>query len=228
MPANKRETVGLALVGDFASKAQVDAAAALQAAAALERLGASAASVKGTPKSAAEGVDDLATRLKAAKSAAEDLRAQADKAFALGNKRRGDALEKSADALDPIFKEEKEAGSALEKALDAGGEKAKGWLVGGATVAAAAIVAASTYLLEKGIELGIHQTAEREKQSRIFDKLTDGEGDLAYRVTMSLAGEKGVEPAEAAQRVKGLIQAGFDKEENEILFKAAGGPWRRG
>lgn len=221
MPATERETVGLNLTGDFASKAQVDAAAALQAAAALERLGGAAGSVKGTPKSAAEGVDDLTSRLKAAKHAADELRAQADRAFALGNKRRGDALEKSAEALDPLFNEEKDTASFFEKALDAGGEKAKGWIVGGATVAAAAIVAASTYLLEKGIELGVHQTAEREKQSRIFDKLTDGEGDIAYRVTMSLAGEKGVEPAEAALRVKGLIQAGFDKDETEILFRAA-------
>jgi hypothetical protein len=234
MPATETQTVGLDLVGNFGSKAETDAKAALKMAEALDALEAASAKVRGAPKSASDAMDALAAKYIKTKEAAEKaatwaakFREEAALAYKAGNKGWGDTLSAEANKLHPHIAEEKNAtalgylGGLVGDTLEAGAAKASPLLLAGGAAAAAAIVAASAYMLEKGVELGVRQTSEREAQTRILDKLTQGQGDLAYRVTMSLAGEKGVDPATAAERVKGLIQAGFDRSETEILFRAS-------
>lgn len=127
------------------------------------------------------------------------------------------------------------------EAADAAGEIKKGAESGktSMTLGAEAIKGAVRYLGEKGVEFvsgavswaaqtaaaalkfGVEQSAAADKQEEILDKLTGGQGELAYRMSLSLGGETGQTPATALERLKGLIGAKFSQEEIPLIFKAA-------
>jgi hypothetical protein len=90
-----------------------------------------------------------------------------------------------------------------------------------AGVAAAALAYGAVKILDAVVRAGVSATDDRNKQVAILDKLSGGKGDVTFKLSMSLAGEAGVDPATALERVKGLMAAKFSKEEIPLLFKAA-------
>ncbi len=120
----------------------------------------------------------------------------------------------------------------IKTALSAGGIA----LEKGATLAlqsALAVGVAAAGIVAGTVKLGIESTAAADKQRRALGYLTRGygeatgkgrgvvQGDLAYRVTLALGAEKGVEPAKALERMRGLIEAGFGREPSELLFRVS-------
>lgn len=92
------------------------------------------------------------------------------------------------------------------------------------------MVAAAAAVATAGAKFGIDVSSAKrdaEESLRNLTKNFGGEkrgveqGDVAFRVTMSLAGEKGVDPQTAMQRVRGLIDSKFDRKDTEIYFRVS-------
>lgn len=92
---------------------------------------------------------------------------------------------------------------------------------GMAATAALAIAAAGVGLVAAGVKYGIENTAQRQKNQAVLDKLTRGQGVEAEEFSKSLAAETGVDEDKAMERVKALIQAKFGKEDTGAIFRAS-------
>lgn len=228
------------------AKEDADAVAALAAqlrAAKEEYRGLQEAAKGEGPKTRLEAakaaVNDLATSYKALAAAkkeadrgeekrAKDADKKAKEAQKAEEKRFKDQEKRRADE-DKAVKEEK-------KALEEGAGKASDLLKSGAeavTKAALAVTAAAAGLVAGAVKLGIESTAAADKQRRALGYLTRGfgeasgkgrgvvQGDLAYRVTLALASEKGVAPEAALERMRRLIDAKFGREQTEMLFRVS-------
>lgn len=90
-----------------------------------------------------------------------------------------------------------------------------------AATAALAIAAAGVGLVAAGVKYGIENTAQRQKNQAVLDKLTRGQGAEAEEFSKSLAAETGVGEDKAMERVKALIQAKFGKEDTGAIFRAS-------
>ncbi len=146
---------------------------------------------------------------KAAVSAAKATEKGRDKANALAVK--GYQYQKAAEADD----------AAKTAALY---ESAGAALSGGAALAlkaALAIGAAGAGLVIAGIKTGIEATATKQKNIAVLDRLTKGQGEIAESVSKQLAGQTGVSEEKAMERVKGLIQAKFNRAQTEDIFRAS-------
>ena len=100
--------------------------------------------------------------------------------------------------------------------LEAGGGFATA--IGGAALA---IGAAGVGLVAAGLKFGIENTAQRQKNTAILDRLTGGQGAEAEEFSKKLAGDTGTSEDKAMERVKGLIQAKFGKEDTGAIFRAS-------
>ena len=87
--------------------------------------------------------------------------------------------------------------------------------------AALAIGAAGVGFVAAGLKFGIENTAQRQKNTAILDRLTGGQGAEAEEFSKRLAGDTGVSEDKAMERVKGLIQAKFGKEDTGAIFRAS-------
>jgi hypothetical protein len=265
------ETVGLDLAGNFRSKAQEDAAAAREAAAALEKLGIAAEGMKGV-KSLTDQLGAARAELKRLQDAANvELFAKNPLAKAKHDveeleralKQKAEAAKKVRDVFDKMVGADKiSTGSPETFAGRVRGVAAASWttkkdsiadqagvlrgllanggkdLEGHATASAVALggavgalkmggeilssaAAKAKDLLIEGVQYGIEKSAAREKQTSILDKLTRGEGKLAYRVSTELSAATGVDTGTTRDRMKGLIQAHFNEADTRTQIKAA-------
>jgi len=111
-------------------------------------------------------------------------------------------------------------------ALDAGGALTAGGAAlsaGGGIVLGAAerLAIAGAGFMKQGLEFGIQMSAERAKQKAIFDQLTHGQGEVALQVRAKIAGETGMSGVDVGMRMRGLILAGFKRNDTELLLRAA-------
>lgn len=244
MPAQGVETISLNLDGNFAAKAKEDAAAGNALAGSLDRLAASSAGIKppalGDAGAGIKGLGASSAGIKAIGADAKRTAAEIDKLKASSASPFGplappksDKVKEKEKAFDLKFRaaEAADAGSTLAKGAEAG----KGSMSSGSE----AIKGAARYLGEKGVDFalsgarwaadvaagalkaGVEQSAAAQKQTAILDKLTGGQGELAFKMAMSLGGATGVAPEVAIERLKGLIGAKFSQEEIPLLFSAA-------
>lgn len=174
--------------------------------------------------------------VKALEKAQKDANAQAVKAFQYQRAAAADAdkaaagkikdlfgtsvMELGARRIAAAFGKGKEETKAIEGALMQGGAALASGAAAAAT-AALAIGAAGVGLIAAGIKYGIEGTASRIKNQAVLDKLTGGQGEIADDVNKALAAATGIDEDKALERTKGLIQAGFNREETEIVFRAS-------
>lgn len=129
-------------------------------------------------------------------------------------------FELGARSLAGAFGKGKEETKAIEGALMAGGAA----ISGGATIAlaaAGALASAAIGITAATVKLGIESTAQKQRNIDILDKLTRGQGEEAEAFSKSLAAQTGVAEDAAMERVKGLIQAKFNKQDTGAIFKAS-------
>lgn len=129
-------------------------------------------------------------------------------------------FELGARSLAGAFGKGAEETKAIEGALMAGGEA----LAGGAAFAAKAaltIATAAVAVTAAGIKYGIEGTADRIKNQAVLDKLTRGQGEEADDFNKAIASETGVSEDKSLERMKGLIQAKFGKEDTGAILRAS-------
>jgi hypothetical protein len=208
--ATETETVSLNLDGDFAAKAEKDAAAAEKLGDALDKLG--------KPKEVGKGLDVVEQELKNI-AALEAKIAN----FDAGRVRQASALKAQLKSMED---------AALGKMPQH--EENRSLFDGGAMAMSAgmAIERAGEKLLQAGVELAkdaleitaaadkfaIAQTSKKELQGAVFGKLGGN-----YEQTVQTALSLGINEDKAVAEAKTLLNAKFSKTEIPVLMKIAAG-----
>jgi len=214
-----------------------DLKSAKAALASLHALGAKGAAGEGfvtaTAKAKSE-VEGLTEKLKELKKAQADADQKAKDRptpqFVKWIQEAAKGIKSGLETLKGVAKGDAES---IKTALGAGGLA----LEKGATLAAQSAIAigvATAGLVAGVVKLGVESSAAEAKQKRALGYLTRAfgestgagrgvgkQGDVAYRVTLALAGEKGIEPAKALERMRGLIDAKFGRAQAELLFRVS-------
>lgn len=225
-----QDTYKLVFESDLESKVKESKAAAASLASQLGETKSALKALQDEANKERYGKDPIARARNEVKGLGDAYRAAAAEAKS-AEKALGDAAkakEKSQKESNDLavkgfqFQRADEAAKAAESA--AFYEKGGKALASGATIAlaaAAAIGVAAAGILKAGVSYGIEQTAQREKNVAVLDKLTGGQGTLAEEFSKKLAAETGTEEDTAMARIKGLINARFGQADTESIFRAS-------
>lgn len=205
--AGETETVGLNLEGNFAAKAEQDAAAAGKLEKALSTL-------EKLQKAQAKRANPMADALVKSEGFGK-ISTLVGKIFGQGasDKLNGAAasLADSADKLGISPDMLKGAGVVLSGAASA-------TMAAGAVVAAAAaaLAAAAGAVIAAGVKFGVEQTDAADVQKQIFAKLGGGGG---YKLAVKIAADLGLPEEAAITKTKALLNAKFKENQVESIIK---------